>query len=689
MVAHLKLVSFNPNPLLSPTTNLRNFVRYCQNELTLWQEESGFSWESAYWPNPSRGARVRFTNLDNAGMHPSVAPSDRELIHPALIDVIKSYLRYRHTLKPHGNLARELQAFRALDKALTEDMDVPDVTDVQFRHFQRAAELVEHMSGRQAILASLLQILALLSEKLIVPAEVIRWQHPYVKEKSYDNVRGSNAPADVKIAKVADQDAFFSIADIFSKPLSQLDDSDIMVTSITALLLSAPMRIGESLRWRTDCLRTDADKNGDPQRYLAYYVPKTRSYTRKGVPTTIAEVAREAIERLISITEEGRRLAVYMETSPKHFYRHSTCPDVPDDQELTRDQVAQALGFMHRKACEDFMRKHTGNYSLTGFTLDSLWEIVLAEHRENNPHFPYQERAQEDLKPLKMSESLMCFRRLQLGARVSTSPVLLAPFNPDFYRKRLDGVVKLDRKNQRPLCFFTKHGFNPLRLNSHSLRHFINRLAKQYGMSIDELTEWSSRASVRQTRTYLHETHDQKLERSSLIMSTKQEHQTLAPVTEEEATSYGYGPFHRSRYGICRRSWRAGPCNKFADCTNCSELLACKGDKIALAAIKGDRDNMVRTFEAARVAIQNGERSASLWMQKATPQIQRLDELVGIMENPDIPDGTPIALTGTDFNHESLIVQDQAAKAGVELLDREKLALEFGGDLIECLKMLV
>ena len=192
-------------------------------------------------------------------MHPSVAPSDRELIHPALIDVIKSYLRYRHTLKPHGNLARELQAFRALDKALTEDMDVPDVTDVQFRHFQRAAELVEHMSGRQAILASLLQILALLSEKLIVPAEVIRWQHPYVKEKSYDNVRGSNAPADVKIAKVADQDAFFSIADIFSKPLSQLDDSDIMVTSITALLLSAPMRIGESLRWRTDCLRTDAD----------------------------------------------------------------------------------------------------------------------------------------------------------------------------------------------------------------------------------------------------------------------------------------------------------------------------------------------------------------------------------------------------------------------------------------------
>lgn len=689
MATHLKLVSFNPNPLLSPSSNLRNFIRYCQDELTLWQDERDFSWGAAYWPNTAASSRIRFTNLDNAGIHPSIAPSNQQLIHPALIDVLKSYLRYRHTLNPHRNIARELQAFRALDKAMTEDMDPPDITEVRFRHFQRAAELVKGMSARQNILTSLLQILSLLSEKLIVPAEVIRWRQPYVKVESYENLKGSNAPAEVKLAKAADQDAFFSIADVFSKPLSQLDDSDIMVTSITALLLSAPMRIGESLHWRSDCLRSDTDKNGVLEYYLAYYVPKTRSYARKGVPTTMAEVAREAVERLINITEEGRRLAAYMETNPKQFYRHSSCPNVPDDQELTRDQVAQALGFMHRKACEDFMRKRTGSYSLTGFTLNSLWEIVLAEHRENNPHFPYQVRPDGELKPLKMSESLMCFRRLQLGARVSTSPVLLASFNPDYYRKRLDGAVKPDRNNQRPLCFFTKHGFDPMRLNSHSLRHFINRLAKQHGMSIEELTEWSSRASVRQTRTYLHETHEQKLERSSLIMNTMQEHQTLAPVTEEEAASYGYGPFHRSRYGICRRSWRAGPCNKFADCTNCSELLACKGDKIALVAIKGDRDNMVRTFEAARVAIHNGERSASLWMQKATPQIQRLNELVGIMENPDIPDGTPIALTGTDFNHESLIIQDQAVKAGVELLNKEKLALEYGDDLIECLKTLI
>ena len=597
-------------------------------------------------------------------------------------------MRYRHTLKPHRNAARELQAFRALEQALVEDMQIPDITQLQEHHFRRAVQLLADFSARQNIVLSLLQILTLLSEKLIVPAEVVRWQNPYVGSQSYDKLNGGKAPASVKLAKVADQDAFFSIADVFSRPLSQLDDSDIMVTSITALLLSAPMRIGETLHWRTHCLRMEKDKNGVDQRYLAYYVPKTQSYTRKPVPATMGEVAQEAVDRLVAITEEGRRLARYMESSPTKFYRHANCPVVADDQLLTPDQVAQALGFMHPKACEDFLKKYTGNRRLTGFTLDRLWEIVLAEHHKQNPHFPYQEKPTDGLKALKMSESLMCFRRLQLGARAGTSPVLLAPFNPDYYRKRLDGAVKLDRKNQRPLCFFTKHGLDPLRLNSHSLRHFINQLAKRGGMSIEAITEWSSRASVQQSRTYLHETPEQIRDRASTLHGHKQEHQHLIPVTEVEAESYGVGPYHRSRYGICRRSWRAGPCIKFADCTNCSELLACKGDKIALETIKADLNHMQRTREAAERAIASGERSGGLWLAKAEPQIARLIGLVNIMENPEIPDGSPIQVKGTDFSHESVLVAEKAEKAGVELLDREQLAIEYGQDLIDCLDML-
>src|SRR5690606_3615904 len=100
-------------------------------------------------------------------------------------------------------------------------------------------------------------------------------------------------------------------------------------------------------------------------------------------------------------------------------------------------------------------------------------------------------------------------------------------------------------------------------------------------------------------------------------------------------------------------------------------------------------------------AIDSGERSASLWLEKAKPQIYRLVELVNVMENPDIPDGSPILLTGTDFSHESQLVGEKASQAGIELLDskqlaigvelvsKEQLARDYGQDLVDCLEMLV
>ncbi len=688
MATNLKLVSFNPTPELSPATNLEQFVAYCRDELTLWADNQNFYWDASTWPDSCRKSRIRFTNHANTKLHPSVKPSPDQLIHPALMGVLKAYLRYRHSIKPHRNMTRELQAFRALEQALVEDMLTPDITQLHKRHFQRATQLLINYSNRQYAVQSLLQILILLSEKLIVTAEVFLWQNPYVGSQSYEKLKGGHALAAVKLRKVANQDAFLSIADIFSKPLSQLDDSDIMVTSITALLLSAPMRIGETLHLRTYCLRSDHDKSGTLQRYLAYYVPKTRSYTRKPVPATMGEVAQEAVDRLLDITEEGRRLALYMESKPTTFYRHANCPAVPNDQLLTPDQVTQALGFTHSSACGSFLKRCTGNFTLKGFTLDLLWQIILTQHQKHNPYFPYQEKPFGDQTPLKMSESLMCFRRLQLGTRSSTSPVLLAPFTSNHYRNRINGAVEGASKNQRFMCFFTKHGIEPMRLNSHSLRHFVNRLAKQGGMSIEAITEWSSRASIQQTRTYLHESPEQHRDRADTIHGTKQEHQTLAPVTEEEAEKYGMGPYHRSRYGICRRNWRVGPCIKFADCTNCSELLACKGDKIALEAIKDDLRHMLSTREAAERAISSGERSGGLWLAKAEPQIARLVELVKIMENPDIPDGSPIQVKGTDFSHESELVAKKVEEAGVELLDKQQLVIEYGQDLIECLNML-
>lgn len=46
-------------------------------------------------------------------------------------------------------------------------------------------------------------------------------------------------------------------------------------------------------------------------------------------------------------------------------------------------------------------------------------------------------------------------------------------------------------------------------------------------------------------------------------------------------------------------------------------------------------------------------------------------------------------MIGTDFSHERVIVEEKAKETGVELLDKEQLALEYGDDLVELLELLV
>jgi hypothetical protein len=322
---------------------------------------------------------------------------------------------------------------------------------------------------------------------------------------------------------------------------------------------------------------------------------------------------------------------------------------------------------------------------LTGFTLNTLWQLVLTENRTLNPHFPYQESKESSTEqPLKMSESLMCFRRHQLSTRKPTSPVILLSFVSSYYGQRLT----VGSKKAESMNFFARNGYETIKFKSHSLRHFLNRLGRSSGMPVTLLTDWSSRANTRQTSTYLHDDPAKAAAKGAVILGTTQEQEPQKPVTSDEADLYGQGPYHRSRYGICRRTWRMGPCNKFADCLNCSELLMCKGDKFAAEIIRQDRNNLMQTYKAAQQAIENGERAASRWTEKAAPQIDRLDELLAILNNPSIPDGSPIEIAGEDFSHENIIITDKAEKSGVRLLDKNELGITYGDELLACLELL-
>lgn len=677
-------IRFTPKREIFAQQNLSDFIDMAKNNLTLWSDLKNFSWNADRWPTTYSG--VRFISHEYRSLPTRGRIDTHQLMHPAFTEFAKAYLRYRHTLRPQKSICQQISALRVIEYVLRNDMTVPDITKFEQRHWEMVVSTIVDLPSRQGLCSHVHRILKMLADLFILQVDPGFWSNPYVGQHSYDAINGAKAPSEAKLKKLPDQDALLAIAEVFSLHDSEaLIDNDIMITCITGLLMSAPMRIGETLRLRTDCLRDDTDKDGERQNYLAYWVPKSAHFARKSIPKTMATVATDSIQRLSEMTNEGRRLARYMETNPEHFYRHENCPKVPDDQVLSRLQVIQALGFSSPNSCMSFVNLHTGSGSLKSFTLDTLWSIVLKAHNKLNPHFPYQENPRNSSQPpLRMSESLLCFRRFQTSPEANTSPVLLAPYSKDTYGKHLSTGKGTTHSSN----FFRRNGYGAINLKPHSLRHLLNRLGRNNGVSIETLTQWSGRATIRQTRTYL---HDDPLKAASIgaaLLGTIQKQTPLKPVTSEEAELYGQGPFHRSRYGICRRSWRAGPCNKFADCLNCSELLMCKGDRIAAEIIKRDRDNLVQTYTAAQVAIAEGERAASRWTEKAGPQIERLDQLLAILHNPEIPDGSPIEMAGEDFSHEKVIVSDKAEAAGVQLLDRHVLRITYGDDLLACLELL-
>lgn len=675
-----KIIEFTPRKDLTAQRNLEVFVSLARDHIPTWGELEGFNWHAAYWPTTYKG--VRFTNEENVRLHPSKkTPASDQLLHPKFIEVAKAYLRHRHHARPHKNIQREMIALRALEYALRQDMEVPDITKVSQRHFDQAVSVLSRNKNVESLAIQLLGILKQLADYAIVTSSAHYWDHPYKGARSYERTNGAFAPQEVKDTKVPNQDALLAIAEVFGRGYYEsLEDVDVLITSITALLLSAPMRIMEMAQLRCDCLASDQDRDGKTQFYLKYWVPKINSFARKPIPESMAQTAIEAVRRLVEITNEGRCLARHMEVKPTSFYRHANCPDVPDNQMLTREQVVQALGFASIASAESFIQRITGTCVLSGQTLNSLWQIVRTAHRRLNPHFPYQEPVGIASAPrLKMSESLLCCLRHQFSTDMNTSPVLLAPFNRSYYATRLDA-------KESNHCFFARHGYKPIKLKSHSARHLLNRLAKQSGVSINVITAWSSRSSNRQSLVYLDNDQGEAAAAVASLMGYGVDDSTKAPIVSVETEVYGQGPIHRSRYGLCRRSWRSGPCNKFADCLNCSEILICKGDRFAANTIAADRENLVKTYNAAQGAIERGERSATRWIAITGPQIRKLDSLLSILNDPHIPDGSPVEITNAaDFSHEQMLINEKAKDAGVRLLDRNKLAIEYGADLLACL----
>lgn len=115
------------------------------------------------------------------------------------------------------------------------------------------------------------------------------------------------------------------------------------------------------------------------------------------------------------------------------------------------------------------------------------------------------------------------------------------------------------------------------------------------------------------------------------------------PVSREAYDLAPKGPLHRSKYGFCLHDFAASPCGLFRDCLNCEEHL-CEKRKGTKEELQLELCDIEEQLLGAELAMKNGHYGADRWYEHQQLSAARLRELIGILGDSSVPDGSFVRL---------------------------------------------
>jgi len=117
------------------------------------------------------------------------------------------------------------------------------------------------------------------------------------------------------------------------------------------------------------------------------------------------------------------------------------------------------------------------------------------------------------------------------------------------------------------------------------------------------------------------------------------------PVTLTDLNAIGDGIAHVTEYGFCVHDFSMLPCQKHRDCLNCTEQVCIKGDDQRLERLIEQRDGIRKQLAKAQAASEGGFYGADRWSQHQHKTLERVSQLIEILESPKTPIGSVICLS--------------------------------------------
>lgn len=637
------ILSFTPQTELEPLANLEVFVKLCRSSevLSASMQFDKNVWDVGYTKGQNKATRAVFSTLE--------ASTAREpepcLPHPFL-DFAKAALVYLHDKRPVISQSSRIAALRCLEAALRESSKGSRPTAVDEEVLDSAVELSRkqfspmvayQIGGQLEIIAEFMR-----SKGFIFLRQ--RWTHGIKKPQDVGS-RISSEALKARQEKLPSAATLHALGAIFYEAI---EPADILISSVTGLMLCAPERINEVIRLRRNCL---VEGTGEYLGKLGLRWSGSKGFedTTKWLPTEMSPIAREGIANIIKVTTPAQRLAAWYTANPAKLYLHEGAVHLRNAKVLTfediglilwGDETARKSAKIWAQVTNKLPKQSLGGRRF-GFRYEDVERTILKMLPET---FPYVPGAPE----LLCQEAMVLMRKNEMHSMRRT---YLCMFSCVSY-----GIITSHFGRECQLSIFERFSYaeddgSPIELRSHSLRHYLNMLAHTGGLSSTEIALFSGRKDVKQNRAYDHMTSDEVQAPISQALKsgfTSELEPTFGVgrnlVKRNEFRGLGLTAAHTTEYGWCAHDFASEPCQMYRDCINCEEQECIKGEAQKEANLRMLKSETEYLLKQAREALSEEEYGADTWVKHQTDTLERVNTLLSILEDPAVPIGSRIRL---------------------------------------------
>lgn len=646
------VIHFIPKYQLEPQINLRAFIEHCKTQLSVYEDQGGFSVDS--W-DIQKGNVQRRLNFDRyVGKTRNKGP----LMEEPFRDFAKSYMRYRQSFCETVSATNALQLIRLVYEALLETEYKPCVLQIDGRVIDRTTELIKELysEGRAYHMGGYLeQLLDFLRDSNINP-RVPMWKNVFSRAQAKSK-RTDDEAIKWQETRCPSLHQMVTVADIFAKAEEPVD---LYWSSVLVLLMFAPNRAGELSDLSINSLFED-----DGRLWVRWYGEKGFGHTVKPVPRELEETVKLAFERLINIGEPARLAAKFAYDNPDVFMRHDDCitdDGFSEDTPLNAYEFSRAFSIGHQ-SLDRILRieDKTTNTAWKFINGSSKW--IKALRQSGDPSYRDCAKYTNDLYQKRTWPKVS-----EHGVYVWETLLLIRDreFHEDFEARKfswkLPNVNDLNMRlgsskypGKRKVSLFQRFNVkdedgSEIQITSHQFRVWMSTVCERAGMDSWMLAKFSGRTRIQDNEHYDLRTEGEKITQALTVLNLESRPKALEalkmnlPVAFEDLGEDRIGVAQVTQYGFCLHDYAMAPCTKNGDCMTCKEHACVKGMPDTIDRIVLLEEQMSSQLEKAHLAQSKSTFGSDRWVTYLGWRLSHIRTVRKLMESDNVDEGAVIRI---------------------------------------------